>query len=260
MVKQQTVIKLKVAERVAAELRREIVTGNLRPGDRLHPERLLQEQFSISRPTLREALRMLESESLIEVTRGQLGGARVTRLDPSVLARQVGMCLQIEGVTLQDVWQCRMVIEPAAAALLAGSSNQAAIEEMEQNIRDADAAIADYVMSAELTAKFSHILTDYCGNKTLHILSKLIQDIADRQHVDIAVKTYTRQGVDRMRKWNVRGREKMVEIIKSGDGAAAEAFWRKHLEVSGEVVFSNYRAQMPIDMVQLPVPLPTSPV
>lgn len=256
MAKQPAVTKIKVAERVAAELRREIAIGNLRPGDRLHPERQLQEQFNISRPTLREALRMLESESLIEVTRGQRGGARVTQLDTGVLARQVGVCLQIEGVTVQDVWQCRMIIEPAAAALLTRSGNPLAIEAMEKNVRDSDAALDDYVASAKLTGEFSHILTDYCGNKTLHILSLLIQDIVDRQHVDIAAKTYTRQGVDKMRAKNVRGREKMLEIVKSGDPAKAEAFWRKHLEVSGEIVFSNYRAQMPIDVVQLPAPAP----
>ena len=254
MARQQAATRIKVAERVAAELRREIVTGNLRPGDRLHPERQLQEQFSISRPTLREALRMLESESLIEVTRGQRGGARVTQLDPGVLARQVGVCLQIEGVTLQDVWQCRMIIEPAAAALLTRNPNRAAIEEMERNVADADAAMDDPVEYAKLTARFSHILTEYCGNKTLHILSLLIQDIVDRQHIDVTVKTYTRPGVDRMRNWNVRSREKMIALIKAGDAAEAEAFWRKHLEVSGEVVFSSYRAQMPIDVVQLPAP------
>jgi DNA-binding FadR family transcriptional regulator len=252
MAKEQPAPRIKVAERIAAELRREIVTGNLRPGDRLHAEKQLQEQFNISRPTLREALRMLESESLIEVARGQRGGARVTQLDPSVLARQVGVCLQIEGVTLQDVWQCRMIIEPAAAALLARHPNRAGIEEMEQNVADADAALEDPVTYAALTSRFSHILTEYCGNKTLHILSMLIQDIVDRQHTDITVKTYSRQGVDRMRNWNVRGRAKMVELVKAGDAEAAEAFWRKHLEVSGEIVFSNYRAQMPIDVVQLP--------
>jgi DNA-binding FadR family transcriptional regulator len=252
MLKKQSAPRVKVAERVAAELRREIVTGNLRPGDRLHAEKQLQEQFNISRPTLREALRMLESESLIEVARGQRGGARVTQLDPGVLARQVGVCLQMEGVTLQDVWQCRMIIEPAAVGLLTRNPNRNAIEEMEQNVADADAAIDDPVTYAALTSRFSHILTEYCGNRTLHVLSMLIQDIVDRQHVDVTVKTYSRRGVDRMRHLNVRGREKMVELIKAGDTVAAEAYWRNHLEVSGEVVFSNYRAQMPIDVVQIP--------
>ena len=59
---QNGVPRVKAAERVAAELRREIVTGNLRPGDKLASEKDLQVQFDVSRPTLREALRLLESE------------------------------------------------------------------------------------------------------------------------------------------------------------------------------------------------------
>ncbi|MES2986374.1 MAG: GntR family transcriptional regulator [Pseudomonadota bacterium] len=244
--------RIKAAERVAAELRREIATGNLRPGDRLHSERQLQEQFEISRPTLREALRMLESESLIEVTRGQHGGARVKALDIAVVARQVGVCLQLDGVTLQDVWQARMLIEPSAAGLLTEQGSRAAMQEMAANIAAAREAMNNPVEYATLTTRFSLILTEYCGNRTIHVLSMLIQDIVRRQHVDVTVRTYAKEGVDRLRTANIRGREKMLEIVQSGDAAAAEAYWRKHLEVSGEVVFSGYKAQMPIDVAQLP--------
>jgi DNA-binding FadR family transcriptional regulator len=244
--------RIKVAERVAAELRREIALGNLRPGDRLHSERQLQEQFEISRPTLREALRLLESESLIEVARGQHGGARVKSLDVGVVARQVGVCLQMEGTTLQDVWQARMVIEPPAAGMLARTSNRAAVQEMEENVAAARGALDDPVAYAALTTRFSYILTAYCGNKTLHLLATLIQDIVRRQHVDVTVRTYSQHGVDRMRVLNIRGREKIIELIRAGDEAEAERFWREHLEASGEIVFSAYRAQMPIDVVQLP--------
>ena len=55
-----------------------------------------------------------------------------------------------------------------------------------------------------------------------------------------------------MRKLNIRGREKMLDLIKAGDSEGAEAFWKKHLEGSGAVVFGAYRGQMPIDVVQLP--------
>src|ERR1700709_1951474 len=74
---------------VAAELRRQIVTGRLKPGDKLHPENILQVEFAISRPTLREALRMLEAESLITIIRGKHGGARVTSIDLGAIASQV---------------------------------------------------------------------------------------------------------------------------------------------------------------------------
>ena len=158
----------------------------------------------------------------------------------------------MEGVTLQDVWQTRMLIEPASAALLTNQSSRTAIEKLEDNVSAAGESLDNPVECARLTNAFSLLLTQYCGNKTIHILSTLIQDIVARQHVEVTVKTYTRQGVDRMREWNVKGREKMAELVRGGDAAAAEAFWRKHLEVSGDIVFSTYRAQMPIDVVQLP--------
>jgi GntR family transcriptional repressor for pyruvate dehydrogenase complex len=244
--------RLKIAGRVAAELRREIVTGKLRPGDKLHNERELQEQFDISRPTMREALRMLEAESLIVVTRGQHGGARVCEPDPAVLARQVGASLQMRGATLRDVWTARTLIEPGAARLLAESRPPEAIEAMRENIASATAALNDPVAYGHLTNAFSLILTRHCGSLTLDMLATLIQDIVEAQHVDVTVRTYSKTGGSRMRELNIRSREKLLGLVESGDGAGAEAFWREHLEQSGKVVFSAYQAGMPIDMVPVP--------
>src|SRR5580704_2051753 len=67
----------KTAELVAAELRRKIVRGELAEGDALPSEAALMADFAVSRPTLREAFRVLESESLISIRRGARGGARV---------------------------------------------------------------------------------------------------------------------------------------------------------------------------------------
>jgi DNA-binding FadR family transcriptional regulator len=252
MARRKTVQRVKASERVAAELRREIVTGNLQPGDRLASEKELQEQFDISRPTLREALRLLESESLIEISRGQYGGARVSKLSISAVARLVGLCLQIDGVTLQDVWQSLTIIEPPAAAMLARSGYRVAIDEMERNIAEAHAAMDDPIKYGQLTNEFSLILTMHCGNKTLHVFAQLIQNIVARQHVEVTVKSYQQQGVERMRELNIRAREKLVQLIREGNASEAEAFWKTHLERSAQVIFSAYRAQMPIDVLATP--------
>src|SRR5687767_4152226 len=100
----------KAAELVATNLRRQIVRGELKEGDTLATESQLLEEYGISRPTLREAFRILESESLIEVRRGSRGGARVRLPDLKVGAQYTGLLLQVRGVTLKDVYDARMMI------------------------------------------------------------------------------------------------------------------------------------------------------
>jgi DNA-binding FadR family transcriptional regulator len=73
----------KTAELVAAEIRNGILDGSLRPGNRLPSESTLMSSFGVSRPSLREALRLLEAEELVDIRRGVHGGAVVRR--PSAL-------------------------------------------------------------------------------------------------------------------------------------------------------------------------------
>jgi GntR family transcriptional regulator, transcriptional repressor for pyruvate dehydrogenase complex len=89
----------KTSELIAARLRRQIVRGAVRPGEKLPPETELMEQFGVSRPTIREAFRILETERLIVVRPGSRGGAQVVAPDPAVAARYVGLLLQLQGAT-----------------------------------------------------------------------------------------------------------------------------------------------------------------
>src|SRR5215203_4458789 len=112
----------KTAELIASHLRRRIVKCELQPGQTLPAEVYLMEQFAVSRPTLREAFRILEAESLIGVRRGSRGGAQVLTPDPRVAARHVGLLLQLQGTTVQDVYEARIVTEPVCAAMFAARS------------------------------------------------------------------------------------------------------------------------------------------
>src|SRR3546814_16660333 len=82
----------KTAELVADRIRRRIISGELDEGASLPPEGQLLEQFGVSRPTLREAIRILEAERLITVTRGSRSGARVSapRVESRSEERRVG--------------------------------------------------------------------------------------------------------------------------------------------------------------------------
>jgi len=109
----------KTAELIADHIRRQIVRGELHEGDALPPENMLMEEFSINRPTLREAFRILESEGLITVRRGALGGARVHVPTAENAARYASLVLQHRGANLQDVLDARVIIEAPAAAMVA---------------------------------------------------------------------------------------------------------------------------------------------
>src|SRR5260370_7958603 len=104
---------------VAAQLRRQIVLGELKEGDQLPPESVLMEEFGVSRPTLREAFRILEAEGAITVRRGVRGGARVQAPDLSVAARQIGLLLQYRGALLSDAYAVRPVLHPPPARMAA---------------------------------------------------------------------------------------------------------------------------------------------
>src|SRR5580692_11725280 len=108
----------KTGEMIAAYLRGKIVRGELAEGDSLPSEAELMHQFEVSRPTLREAFRILETESLIQIKRGARG-ARITAPRVEVAARYVGLIMQISGTTLADVYEARTLVEPEAVALLA---------------------------------------------------------------------------------------------------------------------------------------------
>lgn len=253
----------KAAEVVAAELRRQIVTGRLKPGDKLQPESVLQYEFAISRPTMREALRLLEAESMISIRRGKHGGARVSSIDLGSVSRQVGTFLQIEGTTLPDVWFARTVLEPPAAGLLAAHRDPRVLAELEANIAQArEAARTDLIRYADLSAEFSMLITKHCGNKTLHLLALMIYDIILRQHEHVTERTREKGSVDRLRQQSLRSREEAVQMMREGKVAEVERFWRAHLEHMRDLVLAAYDGPMTIDVLHKPArkPRPISKV
>jgi DNA-binding FadR family transcriptional regulator len=92
----------KTAEVVANQIRQRIIRGELKEGDALPQETELTLQFRISRPTLREALRILESDGLLDISRGTRRGALIRRPDIKIAARHANLVLQVDNVSLDD--------------------------------------------------------------------------------------------------------------------------------------------------------------
>lgn len=244
----------KTAELIATHLRRQIVRGELNAGDTLPPESELMEQFGVSRPTLREAFRILEAETLISVRRGSRGGARVTLPDASVAARYVGLVLQIQGTTINDVYQARMVLEPPCARLLAESRTDEDLADLTEVVEHLKAevkretATPDTETWSALTYRFHELIMQRCGNKTLATQGAVLQDI-----VAIHLRTRISAGHDegnppeRFQR-AIRSYQKLIRLLADQKAEAAEKHWHSHMESAGQFLLGDRKTKRVVDL------------
>lgn len=224
----------KTAELIATQLRRQVVRGELTPGQNLPPELALMAQFGVSRPTLREAFRILETESLIEVRRGSRGGARVVAPDLSVAARYVGLLLQVGGTTISDVHEARAVLEPACARKLAERADpddvaalRACAGELTEALESPDPAVL-----AVLTYRFHELVLSRSGSRTLAVQAGVLRDIVETHTAQTVSRSWHQpQTVGNFRRV-VKSYLRLADLVEAGDAAAAEQHWRNHMQAS----------------------------
>jgi DNA-binding FadR family transcriptional regulator len=238
----------KTAELVAGTLRRMVVDGQLTDGDFLPNEAELMAHFGVSRPTLREAVRVLESERLVEVRRGSRTGARVRVPGPEIVARPAGLLLELSGATIADVMVARSGIEPMAVRLLAESASAEDIDELETMLTVAIPAGWESGRLAEATGEFHRRMVELSGNATLTIIAGMLHEITVR-HTAFAIKErheVSKADYDKLS----RSYRRMMTLVRSGDGAAAEAHWRKHLDTARDLLLKGLEDVKVRDVMQ----------
>jgi DNA-binding FadR family transcriptional regulator len=231
---------LKTAEVIAARLRGRIVRGELSPGSRLPPEAELQQQFGVSRPTLREAFRILEAESLVSVRRGARGGAQIVTPDRSVAARHVGSLLQVSGATIGEVYEARMAIEPAAARMLALRGGPAAVRTLREHLTMMRELMAGEPSAEEwsrTSSDFHDLIVELCGNKALAVAAGVLGEIAATHAAVAFARTYGRPDTPATMARAVRSFTRLADFVEAADGYGAERHWRTHLQVAGALLF-----------------------
>jgi DNA-binding FadR family transcriptional regulator len=250
----------KTAELVAAKLRYRIASGQLCEGDALPPETQLLEQFGVSRPILREALRILESESLIEVRRGVRGGGRVRLPDPKAIAGYAALLLQLKGATVADVLEARAVIEPAAARMVAERRSPDVLASLAACHAAELHTSSDVLARAAASARFHNTLVEGSGNLTLLMLLGVLSTIIDHHHSLIAARL--------SREWRgfrgpylhlvVEGHGRLLELLTAGDGIGAEALWRGHMREareSADRLLGDDRSTTLVELINSPLTL-----
>lgn len=238
----------KIAEIVAGQLRRQIVRRDLVAGSLLPPENVLLEQFNVSRPTLREAYRILETEALITVRRGAVGGALVNAPDEDSAARYAGLVLEYRQATLADVYGARAVIEPACVRALALAGRAADIRALEESVDYMESMFGDWPTFEQAARDFHRQLAVLSRSVTLNLLAEMlahITNIAEQRHSNNRAGTRAHQSAARA---SLKTHRKVVQLISARQADAAEALWRKHTEAAARQVLGAIEANTVVDL------------
>jgi GntR family transcriptional repressor for pyruvate dehydrogenase complex len=224
---------------IADELRSLIVSGELAEGEWLGKEPDLVKRFAVSRPSLREALRILETEGLITVVRGLRGGVVVHQPDERMTARTAALVLRARNVSLADVFEARSLLEPVAAREIASKrSRKAIVAELGALIDEQEEAIEDPEAFGVANAKFHERLVSLAGNQTFSIVAEMLNEIVARAVTAVSSADDV-AGSLTTRKRGIRSQRRLLELLETGDAPAAEKHWRDHMAVVGRIMLGQ---------------------
>ncbi len=186
------------------------------------------EKYGVSKPTIREAWRVLESEGLINVRRGALGGAVVQTPSSTAASRQVRLFLERRRSTLADVHGARDFIECSVVSDLADSTRSRSGLVALHKLAAAEEVAPSDLSGCAAGSGFHQALLAASGNKTMMLYHSLIAPIVDQHLARFGVGT----GAERLAGLPTNARvihAALVRLIESGDTVLARDFWHEHL-------------------------------
>lgn len=240
----------KASELVADHLRRLIIHHELAEGEPLPAETQLIAMFQVSRPTLREAYRILESEGLLTVRRGPNGGARVHKPQPDVAARYASAVLQTQGARLTDVFDARTILEGPVAKIYAESWTAEGLSSLRAINAEAALLVGKLHEQRLVHAQFHKTMLELAGNKTLVLLEGMLGVILDG--VDFGLIEHRALSEIAAPDIAVRSQAthvRLVDLIEQGAVDEVDHLWRAHLAEPAGLIKANLdeRATLRVD-------------
>lgn len=226
----------RLAEMVAKMLRDRIMAGEFGHGEELPRQEDLLAEFQVSKPSIREALRILETEGLITVRRGNVGGAVVHLPRTETAAHMMAMVLQNKQVRLHDVGVALQHIEPLCASLCAARPDRSedVIPHLEACQAEARAAIDHPLDISRLALQFHELLVSRCGNSTLIALVGSLEALwAGSQQAWTRERTELGQVLaPSVAQSSLNAHDELIEAIRIGDVEGTSDLAYKHLQKS----------------------------
>jgi len=162
-----------LAEEILTRLLDLIKERELRPGDKLPPERELATMMNVSRPSLREALRALSIMNIIEIRQGD--GTYVSSLEPDLLVEHLDFIFALDDSTFLQLFEARKIVEVGIVALAAERITDEEVAEMEECLHAAANSVDDPVAFLQADLDLHNAITRAARNP---ILSRVMTSIS----------------------------------------------------------------------------------
>jgi GntR family transcriptional repressor for pyruvate dehydrogenase complex len=210
----------RISEEVTEQLKRSILFGDFKAGDKLPPERMLAGEFQVSRVAVREALRTLENSGFIITRQGASGGAYVTDLSFAHLADAFLDLLLAEKISVSELSEVRILIEPEMARLAATKVTPTYEKQLREALAEEDLPVGSITEDLDRKTAVHFILAEMSGNGFFEALIRSLMGLTRR----VVLDAQPDPGVVHPAGMH----HPVVEAVLAGDEEAAYAAMRKH--------------------------------
>jgi DNA-binding FadR family transcriptional regulator len=221
----------RVAEIVASKLRDDILSGRLREGDILPTQESLFQEFGVSPPALREAIHLLETDGLISVRRGNMGGAVVQLPSAERTAHMISMVLQTRAATPADVSEALLRLEPICAGMCADREDRATevVPYLQAEIDLQAAQFEDTSQYVPNARRFHEALVSRCGNEPMILLIGSLELIWSTHESSVWTGEDGAGMSEKTMRAALRDHQRLVDAIADGNSARATKLAADHL-------------------------------
>jgi DNA-binding FadR family transcriptional regulator len=217
-------------ERVVEQIEEAVLSGRLQPGSRLPSERDLMTQFGVSRSTVREALRVLQSNGMVQSRAGDPRGPEVLPPSSSSLQKSMSRLARASSMSLAELLQFRMLLDGSAYLLAAQLRTEAQLAEMEAARQAMSAAVdVGYPEFSSADVAFHDAVARATQNSLIVVCSNVVRGVVVDLITDHLAHAPDRQAL--MHSY-LKHHTEVLQAIRDGDGALASRLSRHALHDS----------------------------
>ncbi|RPJ01300.1 MAG: FadR family transcriptional regulator [Deltaproteobacteria bacterium] len=173
----------KISEQIAQQIKNTILSGSMKPGDRLPPERDLVLRFQASRISVREALKRLEASGLLRIKPGS--GVFIAEVNSKRMSESLSSILRIQKASINDLTEARIILEPNIARLASERITPEDLLKLEQNIEETSTLVQSDSPAPALNIEFHCLIAEFTHNPVITLSMKTLFDVLTEMTLEI---------------------------------------------------------------------------